>query len=277
MSATPSFDGSEIKVTVLGCGSSGGVPLVTGDWGKCDPSHPRNRRRRPSILIKVAGKTLLVDAGPDMREQFLAHGPPERVDAIILTHHHADHLNGIDDIRHFVGKQWQTVPVFLLPEIETHVRRNFDYVVKGFAWYPPLIELHAVEPGDGIITVEVEGLPVQMWRQPHGRVETIGFRLGPFAYSTDCVDLPQHRLDSLRDWRLKVWMADAARISPHPAHAHLDMTLEWMHHVRPERGFLTHMSENLDYEATRAACPDFVTPAHDGLEILIESEADAHA
>ena len=265
------FDWPTIRVTVLGCGSSGGVPLITGHWGKCDPLHPRNRRRRPSVLIEVGEKTILVDAGPDMREQFLAFGPPERIDAVILTHHHADHLNGIDDIRHFVGKQEQTIPVYLLPEYETHLREHFDYVVRGFAWYPPLVDLRPVEPETSIITVDLEGLPFQVWRQNHGRVETLGFRMGPFAYSTDCVDLPVNTLDQLRDWKLKVWMADAARISPHPAHAHLEMALEWMHHVRPERGLLTHMSENLDYETTKAACPEFVSPAHDGMEILIES------
>ncbi len=262
---------SALKVSILGCGSSGGVPLINGDWGRCDPTNPRNRRRRPSILVETAGKTILVDTGPDLREQLLAFGPPERIDAVILTHHHADHLNGLDDIRHFVHKQGQTIPVYLLPEDAAHVREHFSYVVKGFAWYPPLIDIHEVEPGTGIARIAVEGVPVDIWRQPHGQIETIGMRLGPFAYSTDCVDLSAEVLNQLRDWQLKVWMADAARIKPHPAHAHLQMTLDWMQQVQPQRGLLTHMSEYLDYEATRAACPAFVEPAYDGMELIIES------
>ncbi|MAW52310.1 MAG: MBL fold metallo-hydrolase [Geminicoccus sp.] len=260
-----------VKVTVLGCGSSGGVPLINGEWGRCDPSEPRNRRRRPSVLVETAGKTILVDTGPDMREQFLAFGPPERIDAVILTHYHADHLNGLDDIRHYVSKQGHTIPLYVLPEVGAHVREHFHYVVKGFAWYPPLVDIREIEPEQGIIRVDVEGVPVDMWRQNHGRVDTIGMRFGPFAYSTDCVDLSPDILGQLRDWQLKLWMADAARIKPHPAHAHLDMALDWMRQVQPERGLLTHMSEFLDYKTTRAACPAFVEPAYDGMELLIET------
>ena len=260
-----------VKITVLGCGSSGGVPLINGEWGRCDPKNPRNHRRRPSILVETSGKTILVDAGPDMREQFLTFGPPERIDAVILTHYHADHLNGIDDIRHFVSKQEQTIPVYLLPEVAEHVNAHFNYVVKGFAWYPPLIDMRPVEPGTGFVQIDVEGVSVDIWRQRHGRVDTIGMRFGPFAYSTDCVDLSDQTLAQLRDWKLKLWMADAARIKPHPAHAHLDMALDWMQFVKPERGLLTHMSEYLDYEETLAACPDFVQPAYDGLELIVEA------
>jgi phosphoribosyl 1,2-cyclic phosphate phosphodiesterase len=260
-----------VKVTVLGCGSSGGVPLITGDWGLCDPQDSRNRRRRPSVLIETNGKTILVDTGPDMREQFLTWGPPERIDAVILTHYHADHLNGIDDIRHFVGKQKQTIPLYVLPEVGDHMRTHFDYVVKGFAWYPPLVDIRVVEPKSDVIRFDVEGVPVDMWRQNHGRVDTIGMRFGPVAYSTDCVNLSDAILSQLRQWKLKLWMADAARIKPHPAHAHLDMTLDWMQRVKPERGLLTHMSEGLDYAKTLAACPDFVQPAYDGMKITVES------
>ena len=258
-----------IRVKVLGCGSSGGVPLPTGNWGACDPAHPKNRRRRTSILLDVGDKTILVDMGPDLREQLLSHGPPEKIDAVILTHHHADHLHGLDDLRHFVYRQEQQLPVFLLPGSEDHMRANMDYIVNGFGWYPPLFELKTVDPEAGIMRIEVAGVPVDIWRQPHGRVDTLGFKIGGFAYSTDCVDLPPLILDQLRDWQLDVWMVDAVRRKPHPAHAHLDMTLDWLSHVRPQRGILTHMSEMLDYETTLAETPDFVEPAFDGMELSL--------
>ena len=145
------------------------------------------------------------------------------------------------------------------------IRDSFE----GSGWYPPLFEPRVVEPGEAVIDVDIEGLPFQLWRQPHSSVETIGFRIGGFAYSTDCVDLPAVILDQLRDWRLQVWMADAARLDPHPAHAHLEMTRGWMDHVRPGRGLITHMSEGLDYEQTCADTQDFVEPAYDGLVLEI--------
>ncbi|MAH87051.1 MAG: hypothetical protein CMF26_00380 [Kiloniella sp.] len=258
-----------IRVTILGCGSSGGVPLPTGNWGQCDPNNPRNRRRRASILLEIGDKTILVDTGPDLREQLLTYGPPQGLDAVILTHHHADHIHGIDDVRHYVYQRRAALPMILLPETEAHVRENLRYIFEGFAWYPPLFEPQVVEPSSGVIDVEIAGFPFQLWRQPHGRVETIGLRIGGFAYSTDCVDLPATILDQLRDWRLEVWMADAARGEPHPAHAHLEMTKGWMDHARPKRGLITHMSEWLDYAQTLAATQDFVEPAYDGLVLEI--------
>lgn len=258
-----------IKVKVLGCGSSGGVPLPTGNWGTCDPTNPKNRRRRTSIIMEIGDKTILVDMGPDLREQLLTHGPPEKIDAVILTHHHADHLHGLDDLRHYVYRQKDQIPLFLLPETEAHIRSNHDYIVNGFAWYPPLFDLHTVDPEQGVSRIEVAGIPIDIWRQPHGRVETIGFRIGQFGYSTDCVDLPQHILDQLRDWELDVWMVDAVRNEPHTAHAHLDMTKGWLDHVRPKQGYIIHMSEMLDYEQTKADTQDFVEPAFDGMEIIV--------
>jgi phosphoribosyl 1,2-cyclic phosphate phosphodiesterase len=255
---------------VLGCGSSGGVPLPTGRWGRCDPENPRNRRRRSSILLEIGDKTILVDTGPDLRDQLLTFGPPEKLDAVILTHYHADHLHGIDDIRHFVYKRSSAMPVFLLPETEAHIRANMRYIFEGASWYPPLFEPKVVEPSAAVIDVEIEGLTFQLWRQPHSSVDTIGLRIGGFAYSTDCVDLAPLILDQLRDWRLQVWMADAVRIEPHPAHAHLEMTKGWMDHVQPERGLITHMSEGMDYEQTHANTQDFVEPAYDGLVLEVD-------
>lgn len=259
-----------IRVTVLGCGSSGGVPLPTGRWGRCDPENPRNRRRRSSILLEINEKTILVDTGPDLRDQLLTFGPPEKLDAVILTHYHADHLHGIDDIRHFVYKRSSAMPVFLLPETEAHIRANMRYIFEGASWYPPLFEPKVIEPRAEIIDVEIEGLTFQLWRQPHSSVETIGLRIGGFAYSTDCVDLAPLILDQLRDWRLQVWMADAVRIEPHPAHAHLEMTKGWMDHVQPGRGLITHMSEGMDYEQTLANTQEFVEPAYDGLVLEVD-------
>lgn len=266
MNSPVNSSASTLRVTVLGCGSSGGVPLATGNWGACNPDNPRNRRRRASILIEARGQTLLIDTGPDLREQLIM-AQPERIDAVIYTHSHADHIHGVDDLRFYVYRQRAQIPAYMDALTHQEMQRKFGYLFpEGAAGmpYPPLIRYQPLTPRFCIAELEIESFP-----QPHGNIISQGLKLGRFAYSTDCVDLPATTLDRLRDAKLDVWIVDATRAEPHPAHAHVAMALDWMEHVKPQRGFLTHLSTMLDYDALCAQLPDFVRPLYDGLVIEV--------
>lgn len=264
-----------LEVTILGCGSSGGVPRADGNWGVCDPANPLNRRTRCSMLARLKGDdpanetTILVDTSPDLVRQTSGAGA-KRLDAVLLTHDHADQTHGIDDIRAFALRQRARIPVFMDEATSATMLRRFGYIFRGETGYPAIAEDIALPPlGDWF---EISGpsgqIPILGFDQDHGVIRSVGFRLGRVAYSADVAHLPDESFELLRD--LDVWIVDALRETPHPTHAHLERTLEWIERVQPRRAVLTNMHIDLDYEALRAKLPDGVEPAYDGM--VIESE-----
>ena len=254
--------GGDFTVRILGCGGSLGVPMVGGFWGRCDPANPKNRRRRPSILVEGPGGTILVDTGPDLRIQLLDAGT-RRLDAILFTHAHADHVHGIDDVRPFLFETRKPIPAFADAPTRASLLERFAYAVDGVemnrGFYHPLIRL-APMPVETVLA----GIPIRSFVQAHGHGQSLGFRFGDwFAYSTDVSDLDEAAFEALAG--IDVWVVDATRDRPHVSHAHVDKTLGWVDRVRPRRAYLTHMNHELDYEALTARLPAGVEPAYDGL------------
>ena len=258
-----------MRVTVLGCGGSGGVPLADGtpggNWGDCDPAEPRNRRSRVSILVEAAegGTALLIDASPDLRRQILDNAVA-RIDAVIFTHAHADHCHGLDELRAVSRRQRGPIPAYMSAETRGQLTARFDYAFESSAprdsLYPALMtDLLLAGP------TEIGGLPVVPFVQGHGPETTLGLRIGDLAYSTDAVALDEAAFAALEGVRL--WIVDALRERPHPTHSHFDQTLAWIARVAPERAILTHMNQEADYRALLARCPPGVEPAYDGLVV----------
>jgi phosphoribosyl 1,2-cyclic phosphate phosphodiesterase len=251
-----------VKITILGCGSSGGVPLIGGDWGACDPNDPRNRRTRVSVLVEEGETRILIDASPDLREQALACGL-RNLSAVIFTHSHADHCHGIDELRSFTRLTRQPIPVYADPQTLKELETRFDYIFHGSKpdkLYKPVVTPHAITG-----PFEIGGIPITPFAQDHINMQTLGLRLGDFAYSTDVKNLDEAAFAVLAG--VKVWAVDCVREKPHPTHSHLAQTLEWIARLQPKRAILTHMNETLDYKALAARLPRGVEPAYDGLVV----------
>ncbi len=263
-----------LEVTILGCGSSGGVPRADGNWGVCDPSNPLNRRTRCSLLVRRKGAdaanetTVLIDTSPDLVRQTSGAGA-KRLDAVLLTHDHADQLHGLDDIRAFALRHRRRVPVFMDRRTAGIVHRRFGYIFENAEYYPAIAEdMGMPEPGEGWSVHGPSGdIPVIGFEQEHGDIISLGFRFGPVSYSSDVAGLPDASFEILRG--TDVWIVDALRETPHPTHAHLERTLEWIWRVRPRRAILTNLHIDMDYETLRAKLPDGVEPAYDGLRFEI--------
>ncbi|MEM7222368.1 MAG: MBL fold metallo-hydrolase [Pseudomonadota bacterium] len=257
-----------MKVTILGCGGSGGVPLAGrvagGTWGACDPAEPRNRRRRVSILVEEGGSAILVDTSPDLRVQML-DADITQLDAVLFTHAHGDHCHGIDELRTLVFGRGSAIPAYMDPITRDRLTRRFDYAFSSTqdpnSLYAPLLEDYAVEG-----PFAVNGLEVVPFVQDHGAGEiTLGYRIGDLAYSTDVVRLDEAAFAVLEG--VQLWIVDALREDPHPTHSHIDQTLTWIERVKPARALLTHMNHTVDYASLAARCPPGVAPAHDGLTV----------
>ncbi|CAA7617464.1 Beta-lactamase superfamily hydrolase [Candidatus Terasakiella magnetica] len=255
-----------MKVTILGCGGAAGVPGISAGWGACDPDNPRNRRRRASILVEQDGTTILVDTSPDLRSQLLDCGV-RRLDAVIYTHDHADHLHGIDDLREInrVTKDW--LPVWGAAEMLETARARFPYAFEsaeslGDMIFRPFLDAHEIT---GPFTVG--SIAVQPFDQDHGFMRTLGFRFGPLAYSTDVIEMPEESFGILAG--VDTWIIGCLVDYPHVTHAHVDKALEWIHRIKPRRAILTHLGSRLDYAALQARLPSHVEPAYDGLVIEV--------
>jgi phosphoribosyl 1,2-cyclic phosphate phosphodiesterase len=246
-----------MRATILGCGTSGGVPRIGNVWGACDPAEPKNRRRRASVLIERAGTRILVDTGPDLREQCLSANI-DRLDAVLYTHDHADHTHGIDDLRGFFINAQRRIPIYADHRTLRTLRTRFPYIFKSVAGYPALVEANQI---DGAF--QVADIHVQPFTQEHGPINSLGFRFGPIAYSTDVNGLPEESFKVLAG--VDTWIVDALRPQPHPTHAHLDLTLSWIERVKPRRAILTHMTWDMDYQTLCRELPDGVEPAYDGM------------
>jgi phosphoribosyl 1,2-cyclic phosphate phosphodiesterase len=260
-----------LSLTILGCGSSQGVPRPAMGWGDCDPKNPKNRRRRCSALVErrsEAGVTrVLVDTSPDLREQVL-DADADRLDAVLFTHEHADQTHGIDDLRPFAIVQRQRVPVYMSDSTASHVLERFGYCFHRppGSDYPPILERHGIEAGD---TVKVMGkggtLSASAFLLQHGNIPTLGFRFGGLAYTPDVNGIPPASLQALTG--LDVWVIDGLRYAPHQSHFSIADALSWIERLKPRRAVITNMTAEVDYETLRARLPPHVEPAYDGMII----------
>jgi phosphoribosyl 1,2-cyclic phosphate phosphodiesterase len=260
---------AEMIFTILGCGSSGGVPRLGGHWGECDPDNPRNARRRCSLLIQRrdgSGETaVLIDTSPDLRAQLLDAGIG-RLDGVVFTHAHADHTHGLDDLRMIVFNMRQRLPVWADGQTQNDLLSRFGYafVQPPNSAYPPILDLNAIE---GDVTIDGPGGPITLtpFEVEHGNIDALGFRIGALAYLPDVSDIPAASWPMLEN--LDCWIVDALRRTPHPSHAHLDKTLGWIERAAPRHAVLTNMHIDLDYATVAAETPAHIVPAHDGMTI----------
>lgn len=261
-----------LKVTILGCGSSGGVPRVAQGWGKCDPTEPRNRRRRCSILVEKSGPAgdtrVLIDTSPDLREQ-LIDANVKHLDAVVFTHEHADHTHGIDDLRPIFIANRHRVPVYAESRTMELLQARFGYCFSTPAGseYPPILTGHLFDIREPLVIAGAGGrlelLPIPV---DHGSIPCLGFRMGSIAYMPDVSAIPDESLPMLEG--LGCWIIDALRDTPHPSHFSLSEALSWVERMRPNRAVLTNLHTDLDYGRLMCETPTHVVPAFDGMVIV---------
>ena len=259
----------EMRFTILGCGSSGGVPRLGGHWGDCDPENPKNYRRRCSMLVERESEdgttSVLIDTTPDLRNQLLDTGTG-RLDAVVYTHSHADHVHGIDDLRMIVFNTRQRLPVWADGDTQNALLSRFGYafVQPEGSPYPPILNMKTIS---GPFEIDGAGgpIPFRPFRVGHGSIDSLGFRMGDVAYLPDVAEIYDEAWPALNglDW----FIVDALRRTPHPTHSHLDNTLGWIERIRPANAVLTNMHIDLDYETVCRETPDNVTAAYDGMTI----------
>ncbi len=262
---------AQLRFTILGCGSSGGVPRLGGHWGACDPENPKNTRRRCSLLVEREtenGTTaVLIDTSPDLRAQLLDAGVG-RLNAVLYTHSHADHVHGIDDLRMIVFNMRARLPVYADGATTNDLLNRFGYafVQPPGSAYPPILDINSI---DGDVTIDGDGGPITFtpFEVTHGTIDALGFRIGDVAYLPDVSDIPDAAWPHLEN--LDTWILDALRRDPHPSHSHLSNSLEWITRAAPKRAVLTNMHIDLDYQTVRDETPDNVEPAYDGMTITV--------
>ncbi len=252
-----------MKVRILGCGTSSGVPRIGNDWGECDATEPKNRRRRVAILVEHGDTRILVDTGPDLREQLL-DAEVRDVDAVIWTHDHADHCHGIDDLRQLYHGRGTPIAGYARFDTLQSLRQRFGYIFEGNGGYPPVAAAHLLPD-----TLRIGSLQLNIVDQPHGAITSAGIRFAAdgrsLVYSTDVNALTDEMVSLFRGTDL--WIVDALRRRPHPSHPHLAQTIDWIGVVAPARAVLTHMDQSMDYEGLRAELPGGIEPGYDGMEI----------
>ena len=260
---------AELRFTILGCGSSGGVPRLGGNWGECDPDEPRNARQRCSLLVEREGEegttSVLIDTSPDLRAQLLAAGVG-RLDGVVWTHAHADHTHGLDDLRMIFFNMRARLQVWADAATQRDLFARFGYAFHQppGSNYPPICVMNTIE---GDITIEGAGGAVVLrpFTVGHGGIDALGFRVGDLAYLPDVAEMTDGAWKAVAD--LDCWIVDALRRTPHPSHAHLSRTLDWIGRAGPRRAVLTNMHVDMDYATIAAETPGNVTPAHDGMTI----------
>ncbi|MFY0310072.1 MBL fold metallo-hydrolase [Leisingera sp. D0M16] len=263
---------AELRFTILGSGSSGGVPRIGGHWGDCDPKNPKNRRRRCSMLVERDGPdgttSVLIDTTPDMRSQLL-DAEVSRLDAVVYTHSHADHLHGIDDLRMVYFNMRQRIPVYADGATQNDILSRFGYAFAqpDNSPYPPILELQTIS---GPFSIGGPGgeISFRPFEVSHGSIHALGFRIGGLAYLPDVSTIPDSALPELEV--LDIWILDGLRRTPHPTHFSYQEALEWFEKMTPKRGIITNMHIDMDYATVEAETPDHITPAYDGMVIRME-------
>lgn len=261
-------------LTILGCGSSGGVPRVGQGWGACDASEPRNRRRRCSVLIESTGQggttSVLVDTSPDLREQLLGTGT-SALDGVILTHDHADHTHGLDDLRPLTIMMRRRIAVYTEPVTAQSMMSRFSYcfVQPEGSGYPPILSLHASEIG-APIRIDGGGGPLafETFRLIHGDIDVLGLKVNNCAYTPDVSAIPDESIAALTE--LDTWIIDCLRPARHPTHFSLDEALGWIDRMKPRRAVLTNLHTDLDYQALSRTLPPQIVAAYDGLQLTLD-------
>lgn len=256
------------KLTILGCGSSSGVPVIGCQCGVCTSGNPKNTRTRVSVFIQHDnGRNYLIDTSPDLRQQALRHNI-NRVDAIILTHDHADHTHGIDDIRPFNYQAQDTIPLYADTFTMQRIREKFPYIFypkpENNIWYRPAV-VPQIIPTEPIAPFDVLGFEIQPIWQLHGKTHSLGFRFGNVAYCTDVKEFPTESFGKLDD--LDIWIIDCLRYTESWTHSTLEQTLQWVEQLKPRLAILTHMAHDLDYEKLIKELPENVVPGYDGMEL----------
>ena len=254
-----------MKVTLLGCGTSVGVPaLGHAGWGACDPSDPRNHRQRCAVLVETGDTTVLVDAGPDIRNQLMPHGLT-KIDAVLITHTHSDHVAGLDDLRAFYWPNRNDLMIHTLPQHAQDIETRFPYLFRkqpnSPSYFVPPMKTVPITAGT---TIGIGDLEIEIFHQDHGNTVSLGFLFnGKFAYSTDVVGLEDTVLDRIAG--VPLWIVEALRETPHQSHSHYEQTFDWINRVKPGRAVLTHLGLEADYETLAGICPENTEPAVDGM------------
>ena len=261
------------KLTILGCGGSGGTPLAGNKWLDCDPQEPKNRRLRSSVAIQYENKTLQIDTGPDFRQQINTYGITN-IEAVIYTHSHADHINGIDELRYLNAFERDTMPIYAAPDTMDELQRRFDYMFRESSdgLYKQVVQPHIMGADMFDRPVTIAGCPVVMTMQDHGRMTSIGFKIGNIGYSTDVSGLSDTALNTLRG--VETWIVDCGQYGSDFVYAHpnLDVVMGWNDVVGAQRVILTHLTPRADYRALCDALPQGYEPAYDGMEIEFSYE-----
>ena len=265
---------AELKFTILGCGSSGGVPRLGGHWGACNPTNPKNSRRRCSILVEritdAGTTTVLIDTSPDLRSQLL-DANVGRLDAVIYTHDHADHVHGIDDLRMIVINMRSRLPVWADGNTQNTLLSRFGYtfVQPPKSAYPPILDINTID-GDVIIDGAGGSITFTPFEVEHGSIEALGFKIDNIAYLPDVSHIPDDIWPYLDN--LECWIVDALRRDPHPTHSHLSQTLEWIERVQCKTAVLTNMHNDLDFETVAAETASHIQPAFDGMTLTFPTK-----
>lgn len=257
-----------LDFTILGCGSSGGIPRADGNWGDCDPREPKNRRSRCSLLVRrgegQGATTVVIDTSPDFRLQCVAAGV-RRLDAVLYTHDHADQAHGIDDARAFYLQDRRKIPAWMDAVCHDSLTSRFRYIFESLGGYPAIMQPMVIPPHGERWAVSGPGgdIPVETFDLEHGDIRSVGYRIGDVAYAPDVGGVPETSFAALAN--LDVWIVDALRWTTHPSHSHVEQTLEWIARAKPRTAILTNMHIDLDYNAIAGKLPSGVIPAFDGL------------
>ena len=263
-----------LTLTILGCGSSAGVPRPALGWGACDPDNPKNRRRRCSLMVEQTSRQgttrIVIDTSPDLREQ-LIDAKVDHIDAVFLTHEHADQTHGIDDLRSVVMHQRRRIPVYLNQSTAKDIMHRFSYcfISPAGSDYPPILTQHAIEGGESC-GIEGKGGKTMLsaFNVQHGNIPALGYRIADAAaYTPDLSDIPRESWPALEN--LDLWIVDGLRYAGHPSHFSVNDALAWIDRFKPKRAVITNMHSDLDYEALRKTLPDGVIPAYDGMRLEI--------
>jgi phosphoribosyl 1,2-cyclic phosphate phosphodiesterase len=256
-----------IKIEVLGCGAAAGVPMVSKGWGKCNPDNPKNYRTRSSIYLNVNSTGILIDTSPDLRTQLLQAKTFQTIDGVLFTHLHADHTDGVNELREINRINNCSLPIFSDIETIKSIKERFWYAFDNInldkePLYHVLLTENIIEPYKSFNFKGVNILPLL---QDHGYMNSLGFRIGDFAYSTDVVRMPDATINALKG--IKVWIVGCLDFGQHPTHAGVEQVLEWVNIIKPEKVYLTHMSIGMDYDYLCNFLPENIRPAYDGMSL----------